>query len=138
MVFVLYKVYNSKINCVAVYECEKDAVNDKTNLILDSPVEDLDAYKYEIVESHYFKENNPVTSSYTEEDSNIDEEEYYELEAKSKHQREEIILLKEELLNLKDNYAYIMKEYSNDMFSIVLTVSMLLILFIMLFIACLV
>jgi hypothetical protein len=138
MVFVLYKVYNSEFNCVAVYEREEDAVNDKTNLILDSPVEELGAYRFEIVESHYFRYAEPAHTSYSEEDSSVDEEHYYELLTKNNHQSEEIVLLKDELQSAKDRYAHVVEEYSKDMFTVLLTVSGALTLFIMLSVGCLV
>jgi hypothetical protein len=138
MVFVLYKVYNSEFNCVAVYEREEDAVNDRTNLILDSPVEELGSYRFEIVESHYFRYAEPPHTSYSEEDSSVDEEHYYELLTKSKHQSEEIVLLKEELLSAKNRYAHVVEEYSKDMFTVLLTVSGALTLFVMLSVGCLV
>ena len=63
MVFVLYKVYNSQFKCVAVYDREEDAVNDRTSLVLDAPVEELGVYKFEIAETHYFKYAEPPHTS---------------------------------------------------------------------------
>jgi hypothetical protein len=138
MVFVLYKVYNSQFKCVAVYDREEDAVNDRTSLVLDAPVEELGVYKFEIAETHYFKYAEPPHTSYSEEDSSIDEGHYYELLAKNKHQSEEIVLLKEELLSAKDRYTHIVREYSNDMLTVFLTAAMAVILLIILFVSCLV
>jgi hypothetical protein len=120
MVFILYKIYSSHVKFIGAYENEKDAITDKTNLITDTSIEELGLYKYEIVDIHYFKNTEQKPMKISEEDSNIEEEDYYNLVTKSKHQSDEIIILKEELSILKEKYNNIIKENINECYFIVI------------------
>jgi type III secretory pathway component EscR len=138
MVFILYKVYNTDIKFIAAYELEVDAQTDKQNMILDTPMEDQESYKYEIADIHYYKNETKKPMKYSEEDTNIDEEEYYNMVAKTKHQSEEIILLKEELTYVKNNYTYMVNELTNDSYIMFMIYITIVVLFSFLVITCLI
>jgi hypothetical protein len=103
MVFILYKIYNSDIKFIGAYENEEDALNNKNNLSADTSFEN---YIYNIVDIPYLKYTKQEPMRFSEEDNNIDEEDYYELQSIVKYQSEEIITLKKRytdfIKNLQD------------------------------------
>jgi hypothetical protein len=113
MVFVLYRINNSGFRIIATYETEEDALIDKNDIVIDTQDENS---KYYVTDVVYYKDTQKEQTSmnYSEEDCNIDEEEYYNLVAKTKDQAEEIEILSEELAFLKKRYSSIVREYSND------------------------
>uniref|UniRef100_A0A6C0D5M7 Uncharacterized protein n=1 Tax=viral metagenome TaxID=1070528 RepID=A0A6C0D5M7_9ZZZZ len=126
MVFILYKIRDSDFKVIGAYELEEDAATDKKNLILDTPMEEQDHYKYEILDIHYFKQTQEPLMKFSEEDTDVEEEDYYTLMAKSKHQTEEIILLKGELVSIKNNHMKLITELRNDSYTFIIIISSIL------------
>ena len=113
MVFVLYRINNFDVRMIAAYESEEDALIDKNDIVNDTQDEN---FKYYVTDVVYYKDSKKEKKPmrYSEEDCNIDEEDYYNLVAKSKDQTEQIDLLNEELAFLRKKYSSIVREFSNE------------------------
>ena len=114
MVFVLYKVKHSRVDIIGVYENKDAATYDQKNFQDNVSLEDLDLVKYYVSETYIHKHIEEPPMKFSEEDNDIEEEDYYELQKKCKGQDEEIIILKDELNNMKLKYKSIINDYVND------------------------
>ena len=117
MVFVLYRINNFDVRMIAAYESEEDALIDKNDIENDMAIDNQDENrKYYVTDLIYYKDSKKEKKPmrYSEEDCNIDEEDYYNLVAKSKDQTEQIDLLNEEVAFLRKKYSSIVREFSNE------------------------
>ena len=117
MVFVLYRINNFDVRMIAAYESEEDALIDKNDIENDMAIDNQDENrKYYVTDLIYYKDSKKEQKPmrYSEEDCNIDEEDYYNLVAKSKDQTEQIDLLNEEVAFLRKKYSSIVREFSNE------------------------
>lgn len=117
MVFVLYRINNFDVRMIAAYESEEDALIDKNDIENDMAIHNQDENrKYYVTDLIYYKDSKKEQKPmyYPEEDCNIDEEDYYNLVAKSKDQTEQINILNEEVAFLRKKYSSIVREFSNE------------------------
>ena len=124
MVFVLYRINNFDVRMIAAYESEEDALIDKNDIENDMAIDNQDENrKYYVTDLIYYKDSKKEQKPmyYSEEDCNIDEEDYYNLVAKSKDQTEQINILNEEVAFLRKKYSSIVREFSNESYIQVLS-----------------
>jgi hypothetical protein len=98
MVFLVYSIRDKKVYFDGVYQIIKDA-EDKQQLLND-PVNDV---QYDIVDLPYWTPQERVVMRYSEEDNDIEEEDYYKLLHNNK-KLYNTIYKQQELINYMDNY----------------------------------
>lgn len=100
MVFLLYKVKDHKIYFSGVYKSKDDA-EDKKELLNNND----DDTKYHIVDLPYWKPLKKEVMHYSEEDNNIEEEDYYKLLHENKLLKS-VVDKQKEIITYMDKYIY--------------------------------
>ena len=136
MVFVLYKIHNSEIVVIGVYENKDDAQYNKEDCILNTSLENIGISKYVIDDAPYFKHVVEPPMKYSEEDNDIEEDDYYELLDKCKDQNELIKILESDIKSLKNDYNKILNMYKNDSFTLFILSVLIILVFSGCFLVC--
>lgn len=138
MVFVLYKIHNFEIVSIGVYENKDDAQYTIDECILNTSLENIGISKYVIQDDvSYFKHVQEPPMKYSEEDNDIEEEDYFELLDKCKDQTQLITILESEIKLMKSDYNKILSMYKNDSFVLFILGLIIMLLFSGCFLVCL-
>lgn len=115
MVFLVYGVENKKLYFDGVYQTFEDAYDKKQYLsdlnhemIKESHssstrMDQSTEIKYDIVDIAYWQSNSKTSMSYSEEDNNIEEEDYYKL-LEEHNKLKNIVNKQKKIIHIMDNY----------------------------------
>jgi hypothetical protein len=98
MVFLVYSIRDKKVYFDGVYQLIKDAEDEQQ--LLNEPTNDV---QYDIIDLPYWTAQERVVMRYSEEDNDIEEEDYYKLLHNNK-KLYNTIYKQQELINYMDNY----------------------------------
>ena len=109
---LVYIVFNTNINTIyGVYEDEMDASYTKDNL---NEVENKNDNI--IIESFLYKINN-TKLNYSEEDTDVDEEDYYKMKDENKNLKDKIQEHDDKIELMKYEYKYLYNHYRSSIIS---------------------